>query len=234
MRINKYLALCGVGSRRTCDKMIEMGLVKVNGSVCNLGAEIDENSDVITVEGKRVSKAQKYEYYLMNKPKGYVCTVKDDLGRKTVMDLLPKTSVRVFPVGRLDYDSEGLLIFTNDGDLANRLTHPSNEIPKTYLVKIEGTLPESDIEKLRTGVVIDGVKTKKCNLKIVEATHEYTKFNITITEGRNRQVRKMFETVGKEVKFLKRIKVGDLTLTGLDRGAVRKLTKEEVNYFKNV
>ena len=171
---------------------------------------------------------------MMNKPKGYVCTVKDDKDRKTVMDLLPPSVGRVFPVGRLDYDSEGLLLFTNDGDLSNRLMHPSSEIPKTYLVKIEGSIPDEAIEKLKRGVVIDGVKTKKCNIKIVDETKSFTKFHVTVTEGRNREIRKMFLTVGKEVKFLKRIKIGDLGMGSLNRGDVRKLTKEEVDYLKNV
>lgn len=234
MRINKFLAESGVGSRRTCDKIIDEGRVKVNGRVCALGAEIDEMHDSITVDGKKIGKVKKYEYYIMNKPKGCVCTVKDDRGRKTVMDYLPQMSARIYPVGRLDYDSEGLLIFTNDGDLANRLTHPSSEIPKTYLVKIEGNVEESSLAKLRSGVIIDGKKTKKSTIKIVEETKEYTKLHVTITEGRNREIRKMFETVGKEVVFLKRIKIGELTLHGLDRGECRKLSLEEIEYLKNV
>ena len=160
MRINKFLAERGVASRRNCDTLIKDGLVTVNGKVCSLGTEINENSDVVKVDGKVINSAKKYAYYMMNKPKGYVTTVKDDKDRKTVMDLLPSNVGRVFPVGRLDYDSEGLLLFTNDGDLCNRLLHPSNEIPKTYLVKIEGTLDDASIEKLRHGVYIDGVKTK--------------------------------------------------------------------------
>ncbi len=234
MRINKYLAECGVASRRNCDKLILEGLVTINGKVCSLGAEVDENSDVVLVDGKRINSVKKYSYYMMNKPKGYVCTVKDDKDRKTVMDLLPPSVGRVFPVGRLDYDSEGLLLFTNDGDFCNRLLHPSNEIPKTYLVKIEGFLEESSLDKLRKGVVIDGVKTKKCTIRIVDETKTFTKYHVTVTEGRNREIRKMFLTQGKEVKFLKRIKIGDLRLGSLNRGDVRKLTTEEVEYLKNV
>lgn len=234
MRINKFLAECGVGSRRACDKLIEEGRVKVNGRVCTLGAEIDEFKDSVTFDGKKLGKVKKYDYYIMNKPKGCVCTVKDDKGRKTVMDYLPQLSSRIYPVGRLDYDSEGLLIFTNDGDLANRLTHPSNEIPKTYLVKIEGTIDENSLAKLRAGVVIDGVKTKKCNIKVVDEFNNFTKMHVTITEGRNREIRKMFETVGKNVVLLKRIKIGDLVLHGLDRGECRKLTSAEIDYLKNV
>lgn len=234
MRINKFLAECGVASRRNCDKLISDGLVTVNGKVCSLGQEIDENSDAVSVNGKRINRVKKFSYYMMNKPKGYVCTVKDEKDRKTVMDLLPPGVDRLFPVGRLDYDSEGLLILTNDGDFCNRLIHPSSEIPKTYLVKIEGSLDDGDILKLSRGVVIDGVKTKKCTIKIVDQSKAFTKFHVTVTEGRNREIRKMFLTVGKEVKFLKRIKIGELTMGGLDRGAVRKLTQDEIEYLKNI
>ena len=234
MRINKFLAEAGVASRRNCDKLIAEGLVTINGKVASLGAEVDENRDSVCVDGKKINTVKKYSYYMMNKPKGYVCTVKDDKDRKTVMDLLPPSVGRVFPVGRLDYDSEGLLLFTNDGDLSNRLMHPSSEIPKTYLVKIEGSIPDEAIEKLKRGVVIDGVKTKKCNIKIFDETKSFTKFHVTVTEGRNREIRKMFLTVGKEVKFLKRIKIGDLGMGSLNRGDVRKLTPQEVEYLKNV
>ena len=234
MRINKFLASSCVASRRAADQLIVDGAVKINGRVCSLGDDVDLGEDLVTVNGKPVNVVKKYDYYIMNKPKGYVCTVKDDKDRKTVMDLLPPSVGRVFPVGRLDYDSEGLLLFTNDGDLSNRLMHPSSEIPKTYLVKIEGSIPDEAIEKLKRGVVIDGVKTKKCNIKIVDETKTFTKFHVTVTEGRNREIRKMFLTVGKEVKFLKRIKIGDLGMGSLNRGDVRKLTKEEVEYLKNV
>ncbi len=234
MRINKFLAEAGVASRRNCDALIKDGLVTINGKVATLGADVDELHDSVCVDGKKINTVKKYSYYMMNKPKGYVCTVKDDKDRKTVMDLLPPSVGRVFPVGRLDYDSEGLLLFTNDGDLSNRLMHPSSEIPKTYLVKIEGSIPDEAIEKLKRGVIIDGVKTKKCNIKIVDETKSFTKFHVTVTEGRNREIRKMFLTVGKEVKFLKRIKIGDLGMGSLNRGDVRKLTKEEIDYLKNV
>ena len=159
---------------------------------------------------------------------------KDDKGRKTVMDLLPKNAKRLFPVGRLDYDSEGLLILTNDGDLTFRLTHPKNEVPKTYLVKTEKPVSDEDLVKLRSGVYIDGVKTQKCNIRLIETLKTGSKLHITITEGRNRQVRKMFESIGNFVDFLKRIKIGDLTLTGLDRGQVRQLTYSEIEYLKNL
>lgn len=234
MRINKYLAESGVCSRREADRLIQEGLVKVNKITCKIGQEIDVGNDLVVVDGKPVSVVKTYEYYIMNKPKGYVCTVKDDKGRKTVMDLLPPGVKRVFPVGRLDYDSEGLLILTNDGDLTFKLTHPKNEVPKTYLVKTEKPINEESLGKLRSGVYVDGVKTKKCNVKLVETNKNYSKLHITITEGRNRQVRKMLEAVGNNVDFLKRIKIGDLKLTGLDRGQVRKLTSQEINYLLNI
>ena len=233
MRINKFLAESGVCSRRGADKLIEEGVVKINGKICSLGDEV-ESGDNVTVSGRPVNVVKKYDYYIMNKPKGYVCTVKDDKGRKTVMDLLPQKIERLFPVGRLDYDSEGLLLFTNDGELTFKLTHPKNEVPKTYLVRTEKPVTEDSISKLRSGVYIDGVKTNKCKIRLIETTKTYSKLHITITEGKNRQVRKMFESVGNNVDFLKRIKIGDLTLTGLDRGEVRKLSPAEVNYLLNL
>lgn len=234
MRINKFLADSGVASRRSCDKLIKDGLVTVNGKVCTLGQDIDELHDSVMVDGRKISAKKKYTYYVMNKPKGYVCTVKDDKDRKTVMDLLPNGVGRIYPVGRLDYDSEGLLIFTDDGDLCKRLTHPSCEVPKTYVVKIEGALTDEQIDKIRRGVYIDGVKTKKCSIKVVDETKTHTKYQVIVTEGRNREIRKMFLSVGKEVKFLKRIKIGEFSLGGLDRGACRKLSLEEIDYLKRV
>lgn len=233
MRINKYLAESGVASRRASDTMIEERRVLINGKTATLGSEV-EDGDTVTVDGSIVRPIKKYSYYMLNKPKGYVTTVKDDKGRKTVMDLLPKKGDRLYPVGRLDYDTEGLLIITNDGELAQRLTHPVNEVPKTYVAKIEGVLTENMLARLRGGVEVDGVRTKKSAVRIVDETKTETKVSVTITEGRNRQVRKMFEAVGKEVIFLKRVKIGDLALRGLNRGEYRPLTKEEIYYLKNV
>ena len=233
MRSNKYLAESGVASRRASDAMIEERRVLINGKTATLGSEV-EDGDTVTVDGSIVRPVKKYSYYMLNKPKGYVTTVKDDKGRKTVMDLLPKKGDRLYPVGRLDYDTEGLLIITNDGELAQRLTHPVNEVPKTYVAKIEGVLTENMLARLRGGVEVDGVRTKKSAVRIVDETKTETKVSVTITEGRNRQVRKMFEAVGKEVIFLKRVKIGDLALRGLNRGEYRPLTKEEIYYLKNV
>ena len=195
--------------------------------------EADEG-DEVTVDGNKVV-LKKNEYYILNKPKGYLSTVSDDKGRRTVLDLLPSNVGRIYPVGRLDYDSEGLLILTTDGELAQRLTHPSNEVPKTYLVKIEGTATEATLNPIRSGVEIDGgYVTKKCKAHIVETNKDYTKIHITITEGKNREIRKMFAAIGREVTLLKRIKVGELTLRGLNRGAYRKLTKQEVAYLMSL
>ena len=234
MRINKFLAEQGVASRRGSDQIVAEGRVTINGRRAVAGDDVGAD-DVVMVDGKTLSHKGKYEYYLMNKPKGYVCTVSDDKGRKTVMDLLPAGAGRVFPVGRLDYDTEGLLILTSDGDLAYRLTAPQSEIAKTYLVRIEGTITEQQLNRIRAGVEIErGVVTKKCKVNVIETSKTYTKLRVVITEGKNREIRRMFEAVGKNVDFLKRLKIGDLALTGLDRGAVRRLTQEEVFYLKNL
>lgn len=234
MRINKFLADMGVASRRHADKMIENCRVTVNGEIATLGMTVEEG-DVVCLDNVVIERKEaNLEYYIMNKPKGYVCTAKDDRGRKTVMQLLPEGVGRVFPVGRLDYATEGLLLFTNDGDLAYKLTHPTNEVPKTYMAKIEGTMTEKDLNPIRSGVELDGVLTKKCKAHIVETHKEYTKVHITITEGKNRQVRRMFEAIGKNVAFLKRVSIGSLKLSGLDRGEVRPLTEMEVAYLQNL
>ena len=232
MRINKYLAQCGVASRRECDRLITEGKVTVNGRPAGLGDDVNDG-DNIKVEGRPVS-VKKNEYYLLHKPKGYLCTVSDDKGRKTVMDILGDGIGRVYPVGRLDYDSEGVLILTTDGELAQHLTHPSNEVPKTYLVKVEGRLTEADLNPIRSGIEIDGYVTKKCRAHIVETNKDYTKVELVLREGKNREIRKMFAAIGREVTLLKRTKVGELTLRGLDRGAFRKLTPAEVEYLKSI
>lgn len=234
MRINKFLAEQGIASRRGSDQIIAEGRVTINGKPAKAGDDVAAD-DVVMVDGKILSHKVKYEYYLLNKPKGYVCTVSDDKGRKTVMDLLPAGAGRVFPVGRLDYDTEGMLLLTNDGDLAYRLTAPQSEIPKTYLVRIEGTITDQQLNRLRAGVEIErGVLTKKCKITVTETGKTFTKLRVVLTEGKNREIRKMFEVVGKNVDFLKRLKIGELTLTGLDRGAVRRLTPEEVYYLQNL
>ena len=234
MRINKFLAEKGIASRRHADEMVSAGRVKINDQIATLGANVEEG-DVVMLDDAPISMEDtKLEYYIMNKPKGVICTVSDDRNRKTVMDLLPDGIGRVFPVGRLDYATEGLLILTNDGDLAFRLTHPTTEIPKTYMARIEGTLTEKDLNPIRSGVELDGVLTKKCKAHIVETNKAYTKVHVTITEGRNRQVRRMFEAIGKNVELLKRVSIGQLKLKGLNRGEIRPLNEMEIVYLKGL
>ncbi len=233
MRINKYLAQCGVASRRDCDRIISEGRVTLNGRVCGLGDDVADG-DTVKVDGKQVA-IKKNEYYLLHKPKGYLSTVSDDKGRKTVMDILGSGVGRVYPVGRLDYDSEGLLLLTTDGELAQHLTHPSNEVPKTYLVKVEGRLTEDDLNPIRSGIEIEGgYVTKKCRAHIVETNRDFTRVEMVLREGKNREIRKMFAAIGKEVMLLKRTKVGELTLRGLERGSFRKLSPAEVEYLKSI
>lgn len=237
MRINKFLAELGIASRRGADELIAEKRVTVNGVLATPGTDIGE-TDTVMLDGKILSHKIKYEYYILNKPKGCVCTVSDEKTerpRKTVLEFLPAGAGKVFPVGRLDYNTEGLLILTNDGELAYRLTAPQNEIPKTYLVRIEGTITPNQLNRLRAGVEIEkGVITKKCKINVIETDKKYTKMHLVLTEGKNREIRRMFEVVGKHVDFLKRTKVGELTLTGLDRSACRKLTPEEIFYLKNL
>ena len=210
--------------------MILDGKVKVNGKVVKeLATEIDEYNDTVTLDGRKITLVSRYIYIMFNKPKGCVCTVKDDKGRKTIMDYLESFSdKRIFPIGRLDYDTEGLLLLTNDGDLANRLTQPISEVPKTYIAKVEGEIAESDLARLRNGIVLDGVKLRRCKIKLLGTEDNVSRYEVTIFEGKNRQIHRMFESIGKEVVFLKRIKIGDVKLGGLGRGANRYLTEKEL------
>ncbi len=228
-RLNKYLADCGVGSRRECDKLIADGKVKINGRVATLGENVEDN-DQVSVAGKRVALKNKNYYVLLHKPKGCVTTVRDDLGRKTVMDFVD-LKARLYPVGRLDYDTEGLLLLTNDGDVANKLTHPKNNVEKVYIARISGKLTEAERRTLERGVQIDGAMTAPAKVKILQGDEHHTRVEVTITEGRNHQVKKMFESVGKEVEFLKRVAVGELHLGGLQRGKWRFLNDKEQEYL---
>lgn len=234
IRINKYLSSAGLGSRRKCEEFVLSGKVRCNGSiVSNLGFLVGE-TDKVTVDGKLVEPVKEHGYIMMHKPKGYITSMSDDHGRKTVVDLLPEEYKTLKPVGRLDYDSEGLLLFTNDGDLAFNLTHPSHEVAKTYVVKVEGDVKESQLAVMRAGVVVDGVRLKKCKVKILEKQEKETRLEVVISEGKNRQVRKMFDAVGLTVVFLKRTQIGDLRLGGLARGKVRPLDKSEILYLKSL
>ena len=233
MRLNKFLASCGAASRRGADELIASGRVRVNSIVVTeLGKMVETDNDTVTLDGKKVEPVSKMTYIMLYKPKGCITSLRDEKGRKTVYDYLDVEVPHLVPVGRLDYDTEGLLLLTNDGELVNRLAHPSSEVPKSYLVRAEGEFPEHILAKLRKGVEIDGVKTKRSKVKLLEQGEKEAKLLVTITEGRNRQVRRMFEAVERNVVFLKRVAIGDLRLGGLARGAWRYLREEEVEYLK--
>ena len=231
MRINKFIASSGLCSRRKADELIKEGKVTVNeNKVVDLGYDVLKK-DKIKVNGVVIKPVEQKVYYMMNKPKGYVTSLNDEKGRKTVIDLLGDIPYRVYPVGRLDYDTEGLLLFTNDGDLSYKLTSASSNINKTYIVKIEGQIKESELAVVRSGVVVDGVKYDKCELEVIEQDDKFTKLKMVIHEGKNRQIRKTFEHIGKVVVFLKRVAIGQLRLGGLSRGKVKKLNEEDLLYL---
>ncbi len=235
MRINKYLASAGLGSRRKCEEFVLQKRVKVNGKVIdNLAFDIAEN-DKVMIDDKLVSVPRSFTYLMMHKPKGYLTTVSDDRERKTVMELLPEEFKNLMPVGRLDYNSEGLLLFTNDGETAQKLMRPKNEIVKTYLVKVEGEVSSFDVSEIEKGVtLIDGTKFKKCKVNIKEIKERKTKLEIQITEGKNREIRKIFDKFGYNVIFLKRISIGEIKLGGLTRGTCRLLRPAEIRYLKSL
>lgn len=234
IRLNKFLASCGVASRRSCDTLILDGKVKVNGKIENgLGTVIDESKDKVEYDGKVLCLPVQKIYIKMNKPKGYLCTTNDEHGRHTVYELLD-IKERLFTVGRLDYDTEGLLIFTNDGDLANKLAHPRSEIKKVYVAKAEGAFKESELAVMRAGVVINGEKLPSCKVERIECTKNLTKLRITLKEGQNHQIKKMFEGIGKNLVFLKRVQIGNVKLGGLSRGESKPLSTEELLGLKNL
>lgn len=234
MRINKYIASSGVTSRRKAEELVLAGKVKINGKVVTALATDVKETDQVTIEGKPIHTAENFVYYKLNKPKGYVSTVNDDKGRKTVMELMRCVHTRVFPVGRLDYDTEGLLLLTNDGDLSNILTRPKSEVEKVYYATIEGTISKDEVKTLSSGVEIDGYKTKPCSVVVMSENQNQTKLAITITEGKNRQIRKMLEAVNKTVTFLKRVQIGEIRLGGLSRGEYAQLNAKEVRYLQNL
>ena len=233
MRLQKFMADCGVASRRSAEKMIESGRVYVNGDLVDyMGYIVDTDRDVVEVDGRVLSLETKKYYIALNKPKNYVTTVSDELGRPTVMDLVRDIDARIYPVGRLDFDTTGLLIMTNDGDFANKLTHPKNVVDKTYIARTDMLLSEEQIEHLQKGVVIDGRKTAPAKAEVIKRPQKGFEVKVTIHEGRNRQVRKMLEAVGANVLSLKRISVGSLTLGNLPEGKWRKLSEAEINKLR--
>ena len=235
MRLQKFLALSGVASRRNSEKLIADGHVAVNGKVITeMGVQVDESADVVTVDGK-VCKIQEEKHYLAyNKPMGEVTTVADPEGRPTVMDKFRDYPVRLYPVGRLDYDSEGLLLLTNDGELAQRLTHPSCEVDKVYLARVTGNPSNDALDRLRRGVYMEGDerRTYPAQVRVVRDESLFSDILVTIHEGRNRQVRRMFDSVGHKVLLLRRVRFGPLELGDLRRGEWRELSAEEIARLK--
>lgn len=228
-RLQKVIANLGYCSRRHAEELIKKGVVRVNGEVIDeLGVKVGK-SDKIEVEGIVLDRNYNYEYYLLNKPRGVITAVSDDKGRKTVVDIID-TTTRIYPVGRLDYDTTGVLILTNDGELANGLMHPKSKIDKVYIAKVEGILTGYDVKRLRSGIVIDGYKTSKCHVKVksVDKKKNTCIVEIVIHEGRNHQVKKMIESVGKRVIKLKRERFAILTTDGVKAGDYRRLTNKEV------
>ena len=235
MRLNKFMASCGVASRRKCDEIIESGRVKINAKkVKKLGTQVDVKNDLVTVDDRAIRIRGDFEYYILYKPVGYVTTVSDPQHRKTVMELIPDSRKRLYPIGRLDYNTSGLLLVTNDGDLTQKLTHPSFELGKTYLATVEGEVTLADITKLKNGVDIGGFITSKAQVNLIRSNKNESKVKLTIHEGKNRQVRRMFLSIGKKVTALERIAVGKLTLSGLGVGECRPLFENEIEYLKEL
>ena len=234
-RIQKVLSEQGIVSRRKAEEWIEQGKIKVNGRPASLGQKINPNRDVVTIDGERVyfqKSSQKY-YIMLHKPRGYVTTMSDELGRKCVAELVEDVPERVYPIGRLDKDSEGMLLFTNDGDFANLIMHPSHHVSKTYRVTVRPDISDAQVIQLSTGVVIDGKKTSPAHVTVLEKAPGRVVLQVVIYEGRNRQVRKMCEAVGLEVARLKRTAIGPLKLGMLAPGKWRELRPGEIGMIRN-
>lgn len=232
-RLQKYLSDNGIASRRAAEEQIKLGNVKVNGETAVIGQKIDTENDTVEYCGKTVNAFEKKVYVMLNKPVGYVTTMHDEKNRKCVADLVEDVGVRIYPVGRLDYESEGLLIMTNDGELTNRLTHPRYHKPKTYLVRVGGTVDGDMAERLSQPADIDGYITKPAKVSVVTSGDDGTLLSVTISEGRNRQIRKMCEKQNLKVLSLKRISLGGIELGSLRAGQWRYLTKAEIELLRN-
>lgn len=237
VRLQKYIAMCGVASRRAAESLISEGRVKVNGKTVNeQGIKVEIGADTVAVNGKDIKPDRKNYYIMLNKPIGYVSTVHDQFERPTVVDLLKnEIKTRIFPVGRLDYDTEGLLLLTNDGDFTYKVTHPKFKVDKTYIAVLKGGISIKGLAALRKGVKLDdGFVTSPAQLEMLDADNGHTTIKITIHEGKNRQVRRMFESVGAKVAELQRISIGNVELGTLPLGRWRYLTAHEINYLKNL
>ena len=234
IRLQKHLADSGIASRRKAEELIAMGKVKVNGHIAIIGQKVDPKRDKITVRGKNVVANNTKMYIMLHKPRGFVTTASDENGRKCVTDLVKDVPVRLFPVGRLDMNSEGLLIMTNDGEFANRLTHPSYHVNKTYRVTVKGEVDEEKIINLREGIMLDGEKTLPCDCFVAERKTDRTVLIFVIQEGRNRQIRRMCEEVKLEVLRLKRTEIAGVKLGMLPRGSWRPLNEKEMRRLTSI
>ena len=228
VRLQKFLAESGVASRRKSEELIDQGRVKVNGRVAMIGDKVDPKKDTITVNGKKIVKTKTFTYVVLHKPRGFITTMSDEMDRKCVAELIKDVPGRVYPVGRLDRDSEGMLLFTNDGAFANAMTHPTKHVPKTYRVTVRPSITEDQITALTQGVIIEDRKTAPAEVRVITKEEGRVVLEIILYEGRNRQIRKMCEEVGLEVARLKRTAIGSIKLGMLKQGAWRNLTEDEV------
>lgn len=235
-RLQKVMASCGIASRRKSEELILNGKVRVNGKVITeVGCKVDPIRDIIEVEGKRIIPVQQHTYIILNKPKGVITSVTDPQGRKTVIDLLKDIPDRVYPVGRLDYQTEGLLLLTNDGELAYRMTHPKYEIEKEYIALVKGKPTQKAIQQLRSGIMLDDGMTAPAQVELLSnGEKENSKLKLVIHEGRNRQVRRMCEAIGHPVLHLRRMRIGFIELNGLKPGEFRHLEEQEVKKLKQL
>lgn len=232
-RIQKYLARCGVASRRKAEELVLSGKVKVNGSLIKEIILIDPEKDTVEVEGKKVKPEEKRVYIMLNKPTGVITSAKDQFGRRTVLDLV-NVKERIFPVGRLDYDTSGLIILTNDGEVANKLMHPSKEVNKVYVAEVLGVPTKEEMDKFKRGLKIEDYVTAPADIKILKNLGRTSVIEVIIHEGRNRQVRKMCDAIGHKVIKLKRIKIGEIELGNLKEGEWRYLNQNEIEYLKSL
>jgi len=235
MRLQKFLSQAGIASRRASEALILEGRVKVNGiTVKELGTKVNPESDIIEVDGKVCNINKEYVYILLNKPKGILTSVKDPFGRPTVIDLLKGIKTKVFPVGRLDKDTQGLLLLTNDGELTYKITHPKHKVEKTYIAHVEGVVCPKDIEALKNGIMLEDGLTSPAKVKIIKKLDNSTVLELKIHEGRKRQVRRMCDAIGHPVINLKRTQIGNLSLNGLKVGQWRYLNQDEIDYLKGL
>ena len=236
VRLQKMLADCGVDSRRKCEELIRRGSVKVNGKVAVIGDKVDPYTDKVYVKGKRVTAAAKpkYRYIMLNKPRGYVTTMSDERGRKCVAELIEDIEERVYPIGRLDKDSEGMLLLTNDGEFANHIMHPKKHINKVYRVTVKGKATEEQIDRMAVGMKLEEYTTQPCDIGYIEKHEDRTVLRFTLYEGKNREIRKLCEAVGLDVIRLKRVEIAGIKLGMLPQGRWRELTEKEVKRLMSI